>query len=63
MNSLIELRVYTLKPGTRAAFQQRFEEQILPMLNRYRIELVRAGPSLHDELSFHLLRRPPQPVS
>lgn len=59
MNSLIELRVYTLKPGTRAAFQQRFEQQVLPMLERFGIEVVRAGPSLHDELSFHLVRRFP----
>ena len=57
MSNLIELRVYTLKPGTRPAFQQRFEQQILPMLDRFGIEVVRAGPSLHDEVSFHLVRR------
>ena len=59
MNSLIELRVYTLKPDTRPAFQQRFEQQILPMLERFGIEVVRAGPSLHDGVSFHLVRRFP----
>ena len=59
MNSLIELRVYTLKPGARAAFQRRFKEQILPMLGRFGIEVSRAGPSLHDEVSFHLVRRFP----
>ncbi len=57
MSNLIELRVYTLKPGTRSAFQDRFERQILPMLERFGIEVVRAGPSLHDEESFHLIRR------
>ena len=59
MNSLIELRAYTLRPGTRAQFQQRFEQQILPMLERFGIDVVRAGPSLHDEVSFHLVRRFP----
>ena len=57
MNSLVELRVYTLKPGKRPAFQQRFEAEILPMLERFGVEVVRAGPSLHDEVSFHLIRR------
>ena len=59
MASLLELRVYTLKPLVRPAFQQRFEERILPMLARFGIEVVRAGPSLHDEVSFHLVRRYP----
>lgn len=53
---LLELRVYTLKAGTRAAFQQRAEEQILPMLQRYGITVVHAGPSLHEENSFCLIR-------
>lgn len=59
MNEVVEYRVYTLKPGTRPAFQQRFEQQILPMLERFGVEVVRAGPSLHDEVSFHLIRRYP----
>jgi len=59
MSNVIEYRVYTLKPGARAAFQQRFDEQILPMFGRFGIEVLRAGPSLHDEVSFCLLRRFP----
>ena len=57
MSHMLELRVYTLKPGTRTAFQQRFDADILPMLERFEIEVVRAGPSLHDDASFCLLRR------
>lgn len=53
---LLELRVYTLKPGTRPAFQQRFEEQILPMLQRFGVKVVAAAPSLHDADSFCLVR-------
>jgi len=55
-DGLIELRVYTLNPGTRAAFQQRFSEQILPMLQRHGITVVHAGPSAHDDNSFCLIR-------
>jgi len=56
MSGVVELRVYTLKPGTRAAFQERAEQQILPMLARFGITVVHAGPSLHDENGFCLVR-------
>ena len=53
---ILELRVYTLKPGARADFERRFAEQIGPMLQRYGITVVHAGPSLHDDDSFCLVR-------
>ena len=53
---ILELRVYTLKAGTRAEFQRRAEQQIVPMLERHGIKVVAARPSLHDEDSFCLLR-------
>ena len=56
MPSVIELRVYTLKPGTRDAFQRRFADEIAPMLERSGITVVTAQPSLHDERSFTLVR-------
>lgn len=59
---MLELRVYTLKPGTRPAFHQRFDAEILPMLQRFGIEVVRAGPSLHDDVSFCVVRRFPSLV-
>ena len=59
MSSILELRVYTLRPGLRPALKQRFEQRISPMLERFGIEVVSAGPSLHDEVSFHLIRRFP----
>ena len=55
-DAIIELRVYTLKPGSRSAFEQRFAEQVLPMLQRHGIKVVHAGPSLHDDDSFCLIR-------
>jgi gamma-glutamylcyclotransferase (GGCT)/AIG2-like uncharacterized protein YtfP len=53
---ILELRVYTLKAGTRPTFEQRFAEQIEPMLQRHGINVVAAGPSLHDTDSFCLVR-------
>ena len=55
-DGVIELRVYTLKSGTRDAFEQRFADQVLPMLQRYGVTVLHAGPSLHDNNSFCLIR-------
>jgi hypothetical protein len=60
-DGVIELRVYTLKAGTRARFEQHFSQQILPMLERFGIAVVHAGPSLHDDNSFCLIRAFPSP--
>lgn len=56
MSGILDVRVYALKPGTRAAFDERFRARVLPMLQRHGISVVSAGPSLHDEVSFHLVR-------
>lgn len=53
---ILELRVYTLVAGTRNALEQRFEQQILPMLQRFGVRVVAAAPSLHDPSSFCLIR-------
>lgn len=55
-NRLIELRVYTLVAGMRDAFDARFREQVLPMLREAGIDVVGAGPSLHDVDSYCLIR-------
>ncbi len=56
MSRLIEIRAYTLKPGTRAKLHQLFVEQALPMLQRWRVDVVRFGASLHDENAYFLMR-------
>jgi hypothetical protein len=53
---VVELRVYTLKPGTRDAFQRRFADEVRPMLARFGVTVVAAEPSLDDERSFTLIR-------
>jgi ketosteroid isomerase-like protein len=52
----LEIRSYTLKPGARATFHQRFITDSLPLLNRWGIDVVAYGPSQHDEVSYYLMR-------
>ena len=60
-NGIVELRVYTLNPGARPAFEERFAAQVLPMLQRYGVDVVHAGASVHDDVSFCLVRAFPSP--
>ena len=52
----VEVRSYNLKPGTRAAFHERFVKEALPMLRRSKVDVVAYGPSLHDADSYILIR-------
>lgn len=54
--TLVEIRSYTLKPGTRARFHRRFVEESLPLLNQAKVQVIAYGPSLHDDLSYVLMR-------
>ena len=53
---VIEIRVYTLKAGTRDRFHALFVRQSLPMLQRRHVDVVAYGPSLHDAHSYYLVR-------
>ena len=53
---IVEIRSYNLKPGTRERFHQRFEREALPMLKRWKVDVVSYGPSLHDRDSYYLMR-------
>src|SRR5690242_2455066 len=54
--SIVEIRSYTLKPGTRAGFHERFVREALPLLHRSQVDVVAYGPSLHDDDSYYLIR-------
>lgn len=54
--AVLEIRVYTLKPGAREEFHRRFVEESLPLLQRQRVDVVAYGPSSHDDLSYYLMR-------
>ena len=55
-NRIVEIRSYNLKPGTRDGFHRRFLAEALPMLNRWNVDVVAYGPSLHDADSYYLMR-------
>ena len=56
MNHLIEIRSYNLKPGTRDEFHRLFLEKAFPLLQRWDVDVVVYGASLHDENSYYLMR-------
>ena len=56
MTLFVEIRSYNLKFGTRKEFHRLFVETALPMLERWKVDVVRYGTSLHDENSYYLMR-------
>jgi hypothetical protein len=57
MNHVLEIRSYQLKPGTREEFHRLFLNEAFPMLQRWNVDVVAHGPSLHDQDSYYLMRR------
>jgi hypothetical protein len=55
--NFIEIRSYTLRPGTRDEFHRLFLEEAMPLLQRWNVDVVSYGPSLHNENSYYLMRR------
>ena len=53
---VVEIRSYNLKTGTRDGFHRLFEQDALPLLERFRVDVVAYGPSLHDADSYFLMR-------
>jgi ketosteroid isomerase-like protein len=53
---VVEIRSYNLKPGARDRFHARFVAEALPLLERWNVDVVAYGPSLHDADSYYLIR-------
>ena len=53
---VLDLRIYKLRPGAREAFARIFEDEALPMLRRYEIEVVGYGPSVAGADHYYLAR-------
>lgn len=51
-----EIRIYKLKPNVADEFNKVFTEQVLPMLNRWKVNVVFFGASLEDQDTFLLVR-------
>jgi len=56
ISRVVEMRSYNLKAGTRDLFHQLFERDALPLLQRFKVDVVAYGPSLHDRDSYYLVR-------
>ena len=56
MSRFVEIRSYNLKPGSRDEFHRLMTEQSMPMLERWQVDVVDYGPSLHDTDSYFLIR-------
>src|SRR5262249_48214446 len=57
VNHFLEIRSYTLKTGTREEFHRLFLAEAFPLLQRWNVDVVAYGSSLHDENSYYLMRR------
>src|SRR5262247_1169279 len=56
MKKFVEIRSLNLKTGTRGEFHRRYLEKALPLLNKWNMDVVAFGPSLHDENSYYVIR-------
>jgi len=56
MSRFVEIRSYNLKPGSRDELHRLMTERALPMLERWRVDVVDYGSSLHDADSYFLIR-------
>lgn len=53
---IIEIRALNLKPGTRATFHNLYVRESVPLLDRWKFDVVAYGPSLHDDDSYYVIR-------
>jgi ketosteroid isomerase-like protein len=53
---VLEIRSYKLKSGTRERFHELLEQEARPLLERWKVDVVAYGPSLHDRDSYFLMR-------
>ena len=56
MKKFVEIRSLNLKTGTRGEFHRRYLEKALPLLKKWKMDVVAFGPSLHDENSYYVIR-------
>lgn len=57
MPAVVEIRTYALKPGAGPEFHRLVQEESIPMLERWGVEVVAFGPSLDDDDAYCLIRR------
>jgi len=56
MKIFVEIRSYNLKPGRRDEFHRLVCQESYPLMKRWGVDIVAFGPSLHDDISYFLIR-------
>jgi hypothetical protein len=56
-SGIVEIRALSLKPGSRAEFHRLYAQRALPLLRRWKFDVVSFGPSPHDGTSYYVIRR------
>jgi hypothetical protein len=56
MSRFVEFRAYNLRRGSGPAFHALVSQKSLPLLRKWNIDVLAAGPSLHDPDSYFLVR-------
>ncbi len=56
MSRFVEVRSYNLRRGSRPSFHALVIERSLPLLRKWNVDVIAAGPSLHDDDSYFLIR-------
>jgi len=59
----VEIRSYNLKPGGRPEFHRLAHEVAVPLLKKFKIDVVAYGPSPQDETTYFLIRAVPDPAA
>jgi hypothetical protein len=57
MKHIVEFRSLTLRAHARDQFHRLFTQKSLPLLQRWKMDVVAHGPSLHDENTYYVIRR------
>jgi NIPSNAP len=56
MKKFVEVRSLNIKPGRRAEFHRLYLDKALPLLKKWKMDVVAFGPSPHDEDSYYVIR-------
>jgi hypothetical protein len=55
-NKVIEILTIDVKPGKRDEFDRLYRSESLPLLRKWKFDVIAYGPSLHDANSYYVIR-------
>lgn len=56
MDTTVEILILNLKTGTRDKFHKVYVTRVLPLLRKWKINVVEHGASIHDEDTYFVVR-------